>query len=163
MDGGATMATRGRQWALNTLLAREEEASAMAIDTNRETVERLRAIFDKGSLEEMSSELTNATADDFVQEWPQSGERIRGRDNAKAINDNYPKMTGSSPNMNLRRISGEGAHWVVEGTIDYGDGTPVSYVGIAELRDGKLVGITEYFANPFEAPAWRKQWVEKIS
>ena len=135
----------------------------MVIDTNRETVERLRAIFDKGSLEELSRELTNATADDFVQEWPQSGERIRGRDNAKAINDNYPKMTGSSPKMTLRRISGEGAHWVVEGTIDYGDGTPISYVGVAELRDGKLAGITEYFANPFEAPAWRSQWVERTS
>ena len=27
---------------------------------------------------------------------------------------------------------------VIEGTIDYGDGVPVSYVGIAEFRDGKI-------------------------
>jgi hypothetical protein len=59
-------------------------------------------------------------------------------------------------------MSGEGAHWVVEGSIDYGDGTPVSYVGVAELRDGKIVHITEYFGNPFEAPAWRSQWVEPM-
>jgi hypothetical protein len=134
----------------------------MAIDTNRATVERLRAMFESGSLEELSREQYDLTADDYVGEWPQSGERIRGRDNAKAINDNYPKMTGSTPRISLRRISGEGAHWVVEGSIDYGDGTPVSYVGIAELSDGKLVRMTEYFGNPFEAPAWRSQWVEPI-
>jgi hypothetical protein len=135
----------------------------MAIDLNRATVERLRAMFETGSLEDLSREQYDLAAEDFVEEWPQSGERIRGRDNAKAINDNYPKMTGSTPQLTLRRISGEGAHWVVEGSIDYGDGTPISYVGIAELRDGKLARITEYFASPFEAPAWRSRWVEAIS
>jgi ketosteroid isomerase-like protein len=134
----------------------------MAIDTDRATVERLRAMFESGSLDEMSGQLYELAADDFVQEWPQSGERIRGRDNAKAINDNYPQMTGSSPKFSMRRMSGEGAHWAVEGTIDYGDGTPVSYVGIAELQDGKIANITEYFGNPFEAPAWRSQWVERM-
>lgn len=51
---------------------------------------------------------------------------------------------------------------VVESTIDYGDGVPVSYVGIAELRDGKVVKMTEYFANPFDAPAWRVPYVERM-
>ncbi len=135
----------------------------MATDANSATVERLRSLFESGSLEELASQQYELAADDFIEEWPQSGERIRGRDNAKAINDNYPQMTGSTPRLSLRRISGEGAHWVVEGTIDYGDGTPVSYVGITELRDGKVVRTTEYFANPFEAPAWRSQWVEAIT
>ena len=112
----------------------------MANDANRATVERLRAMFETGALDDLARQQYDLAADDFVEEWPQSGERIRGRDNAKAINDNYPEMTGSTPRMSLRRISGEGAHWVIEGTIDYGDGTPVSYVGIAELRDGKLAG-----------------------
>jgi hypothetical protein len=134
----------------------------MAMDANRATVERLRGMFESGSLDELARQQYDLAADDFVEEWPQSGERIRGRDNAKAINDNYPKMTGSTPRLSLRRLSGEGAHWVIEGSIDYGDGTPVSYVGIVELRDGKLVRITEYFGNPFEAPAWRSQWVEPI-
>jgi ketosteroid isomerase-like protein len=135
----------------------------MAIDVNSATVEQLRAMFESGALDELARRQYELAADDFVEEWPQSGERIRGRDNAKAINDNYPEMTGTKPQMTLRRISGEGAHWVVEATIDYGDGTPVSYVGIAELRGGKIARITEYFGNPFEAPAWRSQWVEKIS
>ena len=134
----------------------------MVVDVNRETVERLKAMFESGRLDQLAREQYEIAADDFVEEWPQSGERIRGRDNAKAINDNYPRMTGSTPRMSVRRVSGEGTHWAVEGTIDYGDGTPVSYVGIVELRDGKLVHMSEYFANPFEAPAWRAQWVERM-
>ena len=133
----------------------------MAIDTDRATVERLRAMFRSESLEDLAGALYALASDDFVQDWPQSGERIRGRDSAKAINDAYPRMTGSTPRFSLRRITGEGAHWTIEGTIDYGDGTAVSYVGIAELSDGKLAHVTEYFANPFEAPAWRSDWVER--
>ncbi len=52
--------------------------------------------------------------------------------------------------------------WIVEGTIDYGDGVPVSYVGIGEMRDGKIAKMTEYFANPFPAPEWRAAFVEKM-
>ena len=33
-------------------------------------------------------------------------------------------------------------------------------VSIMELRDGKVVHETQYFADPFEAPAWRRQWVQ---
>jgi hypothetical protein len=64
--------------------------------------------------------------------------------------------------MTFKRLIGSGDVYVVEGTIDYGDGVPVSYVGISELRDGKIVKITEYFANPFEAPAWRAGIVERM-
>ena len=130
---------------------------------NREMAAKFEEVLKTGDFGKLGELIRDYATDDFVEEWPQSGERIRGRDNAKAINDNYPAMTGSTPQMSVRRISGEGAHWVVEATIDYGDGTPVSYVGIAELRDGKIARITEYFANPFEAPAWRSKWVERIS
>lgn len=135
----------------------------MATDPNAATVERLRTVYENESLEDLARAVYELCADDVVQEWPQSGERIRGRDNARAINDNYPQMTGSTPKLTLRSISGEGAHWVVEGTIDYGDGTPVSYVSVTELRDGKIARVTEYFGNPFEAPAWREKWVEHIT
>ena len=57
---------------------------------------------------------------------------------------------------------GGGNTFVIEGTIDYGDGVPVSYVGIGELREDKVARMTEYFANPFEAPAWRAPFVEKM-
>jgi hypothetical protein len=33
---------------------------------------------------------------------------------------------------------------------------------ILELRDGKVWRDTRYFAEPFEAPEWRAQWVERM-
>ena len=100
-------------------------------------------------------------ADDFVQEWPQSGERLN-KDASIRLNDAYPEMTGTKPTFAYKRMLGGGDTFVIEGTIDYGDGVPVSYVGIGEVRDGKITRMTEYFANPFEAPAWRADFVEKM-
>ncbi len=100
-------------------------------------------------------------ADDFVQEWPQSGERLTKAASMR-LNEQYSEMSGKSPSFVYRRMLGGGDTFVVEGTIDYGDGIPVSYVGIGEVRDGKIKKLTEYFANPFEAPAWRADFVERM-
>lgn len=130
---------------------------------NRATVERLQQLLEAGDMAALGRAQQELTADDFVQEWPQSGERIRGRDNARAVDEHYAEATGTKPAFRLRRIVGGGAAWTIEGSIDYGDGTPVSYVGVVELRDGKIARQTEYFGNPFPAPAWRAQWVEPMS
>jgi hypothetical protein len=129
------------------------------IDT---AIERFRKAVETGDMSSLSGALDDIASDDMVQEWPQSGERIRGKANLKRINENYSSATGTSPKAKLRRISGEGDIRTIEMTIDYGDGTPVSYVGIAEFKNGKLAKMTEYFANPFEAPAWRADFVEKM-
>jgi hypothetical protein len=129
---------------------------------NRAAMDQFRKAMDSGSIEEFSAALDAAASDDFVEEWPQSGERIRGKATVKKINEGYSTATGTTPKLKLRRIIGEGDVQVVEGTIDYGDGTPVSYVGIAEFKGGKLNKITEYFASPFEAPAWRADFVERM-
>ncbi len=113
---------------------------------------------DFGNVNELAREYSS---DDFVQEWPQSGERL-SKANAEKIADSYSEKTGTSPTFAYRRMLGGGDVFVIEGTIDYGDGVPVSYVGIGELRDGKITKMTEYFANPFEAPAWRADMVEKM-
>jgi len=125
-------------------------------------VEKYRKAIETGDMGSLSGVLDDIASDDFVQEWPQSGERIRGKANLKRINDNYEGATGTSPKAKFRRISGQGDTRVIELTIDYGDGKPVSYVGIAEFKNGKLAKMTEYFANPFEAPAWRADFVEKM-
>ena len=101
------------------------------------------------------------STDDFVEEWPQSGERLH-RDASARLAEAYPQMTGTQPKFTYKRMLGGGDTFVVEGTIDYGDGVPVSYVGIGEMRDGKVARMTEYFANPFEAPAWRAEFVERM-
>jgi hypothetical protein len=100
-------------------------------------------------------------SDDFVQEWPQSGERL-SKEASIRLMESYGEMSGTAPTFTYRRMLGGGDLFVVEGTVDYGDGIPVSYVGIGEVRDGKVAKMTEYFANPFEAPAWRADFVERM-
>ena len=56
---------------------------------------------------------------------------------------------------------GKGDLWVTEYTIVY-KGQQAYTVSIMEFRDGKVVHETQYFADPFEAPAWRSQWVQRI-
>jgi ketosteroid isomerase-like protein len=97
--------------------------------------------------------------DDFVQEWPQSGERIVGRDNAIAINQNFP---GGLPTMRFRRTLAGGDLVVLEVELTYGDGSRYLGVSVIELRDGKVAKETDYFAQPFQAPQWRAQWVERM-
>ena len=107
------------------------------------------------------AELTQQYAsDDFVQEWPQSGERLT-REASMRLLEAYPERSGTQPQFTYKRMIGGGDVFIIEGTVDYGDGVPVSYVGIGELRDGKVAKLTEYFANPFEAPAWRADFVDR--
>ena len=124
---------------------------------------KLRDLYSSGDIQELARQIPGMATDDLVQEWPQSGERIRGRDNVMAVNESYEGATGTEPKMTLRRIVKPGEAWIVEGTIDYGDGTPVSIVSILEAgADGRITRQTDYFANPFDAPEWRRQWVEQM-
>lgn len=124
---------------------------------------KLRELYSSGDPQELARSVTEMASDDLVQEWPQSGERIRGLRNVIAVNDHYEGATGSAPRITLRRLTAPGEAWVAEGTIDYGDGTPVSIVSILETgADGKITRQTDYFANPFEAPDWRREWTEQM-
>jgi ketosteroid isomerase-like protein len=119
---------------------------------NRATLERtvdamLRGDFDTA---------TAAMADDGVVDWPQSGERITGREACLNVYRNYP---GGPPKYELRRISGGPDVFVVEARGDY-SGTVVYMTSIIEFRDGKIQRQTDYFADAFEAPAWRAGWVD---
>jgi ketosteroid isomerase-like protein len=94
--------------------------------------------------------------DDAVCEYPQSGEVIRGRVNLLALRSHHP---GRPSGFAVRRIVGEGNFWVTEYVITY-EGRGVCTVSIMEFRDGKVARETQYFADPFDAPTWRTQWVE---
>jgi hypothetical protein len=144
----------------STLVWQQPKEGAMGSD-NGATIERMREIYESGSLGDLAREIEELAASDFLQEWPQSGERMT-RDGARRINENYAQATGTEPKFTLRRVVGEGDIHVIEGTIDYGDGIPVSYVGIVEFGDGKVSKLTEYYANPFEAPAWRADYVTRM-
>ena len=96
---------------------------------------------------------------DFVQEWPQSGERIRGAANALAINRNFP---GGMPTIRSRRLVADGELVVSEAELTYADGSRYLGVSVMEFGDGLISKETDYFAEPFVAPQWRAQWVERM-
>jgi hypothetical protein len=96
-------------------------------------------------------------ADDAVLEWPQGGERIRGKADIVAFRSTYP----ARQEFHLHRISGCHDLWVNEYTIRYDD-RPVMAVGIMEFRDGKVIRERIYFGEPWEPPAWRARWVEPM-
>jgi SnoaL-like domain len=95
--------------------------------------------------------------EDAVLEYPQSGERIRGRRNIQITRSQQP----NKKRFAVRRIIGAGALWITEYILTY-DGKPSYTVSIMEFRDGKVERETQYFADPFEAGAWRAQWVERM-
>ena len=96
--------------------------------------------------------------DDAICDYPQSGERIFGRRNLQALRTHHP---GKPSGFDVKRILGKGDLWITECTIVY-EGRPAYTVSIMEFRNGKVLHETQYFADPFEAPAWRSQWVQRI-
>jgi hypothetical protein len=95
--------------------------------------------------------------DGVVIEWPQSGEVIRGKRNIRELRLARPTAT---PTATLRRIIGSGDLWAAEMIFDYA-GDQYYTVLIHEYSDGLIVRETCYYGAPFEAPAWRAQWVER--
>ena len=95
--------------------------------------------------------------EDAVLEYPQSGERIRGRRNIQASRTVQPNRKRFA----VRRIVGAGDLWVTEYVLTY-DGRPSYTVSIMEFRDDKVARETQYFADPFVAPASRSHWVERM-
>jgi hypothetical protein len=144
--------------------------------TNREVVER----FAHAQADPAGGAGDEYIAEDVVEDYPQSGERIRGRANRRAIFDNYPgrgehdfgpnevrRVVGDdqwvmTPAMTLARVNGSGERYTASGLITYPNGEHWHLIQLIELRGGKVARLITYFAAPFEAPAWRAKYVERI-
>jgi ketosteroid isomerase-like protein len=95
--------------------------------------------------------------EDAVLDYPQSGERTRGRSNIQGQRASQP----SNKRFSIRRIIGNGELWVTEYILTY-DGKPSYTVSIMEFKGDKVARETQYFADPFVAPAFRAKWVERM-
>jgi ketosteroid isomerase-like protein len=96
--------------------------------------------------------------EDAALEYPQSGERIRGRRHIQMARSNQP----SKKRFTVRRVIGSGDLWITEYILTY-DGKPSYTVSIMEFSGDKVARETQYFADPFEAGTSRAQWVERMS
>jgi hypothetical protein len=97
--------------------------------------------------------------DDAICDYPQSGERILGRNNLQALRSHHPDKPSG---FDVRRIQGKDDLWITEYTISY-HARASCVVSIMEFRNGKVIHETQYFSDPFEAPGWRSRWVEQIA
>src|SRR5215831_2790685 len=95
--------------------------------------------------------------DDAVLDYPQSGERIRGRRRIQESRTVQP----NKKRFSVRRIIGNGDLWVTEFVLTY-DGSPSYTVSIMEFRDGKIARETQYFCDPFEPGPSRAHLVELV-
>jgi hypothetical protein len=96
-------------------------------------------------------------AADAILDYPQSGERFRGRATISAQRGGHP----ASRHFTVIRISGGGNLWVSECIITY-DGVPTYSVSIMEFAEEHVVHETQYFADPFGAPGWRADLAEPM-
>jgi hypothetical protein len=95
--------------------------------------------------------------EDAVLEYPQSGELTRGRSNIQGQRESQP----NKKRFKIRRIVGSGDLWVTEFVLMYDD-KPSYTVSIMEFSGDKVARETQYFADPFPAPAFRAKWVERM-
>src|SRR5262249_32738125 len=95
--------------------------------------------------------------EDAVLEYPQSGERTRGRRSIQGQRASQP----NKKRFTVRRIIGGGELWDTEFILTH-DGKPSYTVSIMEFRGDKVARETQYFADPFVAPPSRAQWVERM-
>ncbi len=96
-------------------------------------------------------------SDDFVLEWPQSGERIRGRDNYAAMNEQYPAHGRWT--FTINRLMGNQSEAVSDVTVS--DGVQIARaISFFDRHDGKIIRMVEYWPDPFAARENRKHLVE---
>ncbi len=147
----------------------------MDSQTARAKLDQWYKALNSRDFQELAALMTEMCDVEIELEYPQSGERIKGRENNLAVLENYPglpdatikEMHGAedkwvlTPSWTPLRITGTGDNYVVEGRLAYPNGEVWHYVDLFELRNDKVFRVKEYFAAPFPAAEWRAKWVEK--
>ena len=124
--------------------------------TDDETRARITAHWRASELDDVDTEYAIYAAD-AILDYPQSGERFRGLATIKAQRGGNP----AARHFTVVRITGGGEFWVSECVITY-DGVPTRSVSIMEFAQGLVAHETQYFADPFPAPAARSALAEPI-
>jgi SnoaL-like protein len=147
----------------------------MAEPSGRSVVERYARAVEEKDFDALAALVT----DDYVDEMPQSGERVRGKANQLALLRNYPGGVGTveagsarlvgaedrwvlTPAFSVLRIEGSGDVYTYVGIVQYPNGETWQVIAIIELRQGRVAKTTTWYAAPFDAPEWRASFVERF-
>ncbi len=128
----------------------------MNSDHDAEIRERIREHWEASERGDIEAEHA-IYAGDAVLDYPQSGERFRGRAKIQAQRGGHP----AERHFTIRRIVGGGELWVSECEITY-DGVPTCSVSVMQISEDQVTHETQYFADPFPAPAQRAALAESI-
>jgi hypothetical protein len=126
------------------------------MDRDAETRARIERHWTASDLGDADTEQAIYAAD-AILDYPQSGERFLGNSTIRAQRGGHP----AERHFTISRITGAGDLWVSECVITY-DGVPTRSVSIMEFTDGLVTHETQYFADPFPAPASRAALAERI-
>jgi SnoaL-like domain len=143
-------------------------------ESSRGVIERYARTFDTNDLDAQEA----LFHDDVVNEYPQSGERVLGKANNRAVAEQYPgsdvaplsasssRVVGADdeyvvgPSFNVTHITGSGDEFVLVALVTYPNGETWHMIQFIRLRDGLVWRIQSYFGAPFGPPEWRAAWVE---
>jgi SnoaL-like domain len=134
----------------------EGERVSSAIDRDADMRARLQQHWEASERGDLDMEQAVYAAD-AILDYPQSGERFRGRSRIQAQRDGNP----AERHFTVSRIVGGGDVWVSEVVITY-DGVPTHSLSVMEVTDGLVTHETQYFADPFPAAPRRAALAEPI-
>jgi ketosteroid isomerase-like protein len=143
--------------------------------SDREALQVLYEVLRTGDVDALDGIL----AEDCVTDYPQSGERLVGRENLKAMIANYPGGTLQmsdkpttiigdeerymlTPTFNVVKVQGGGDTLVATTRSRYPDGSVWYVMSIVHFHDGMIVRTQQFFAPIFDPPEWRSRWVEIV-
>lgn len=126
----------------------------MTEQETRQVVEKYIQCISDQNLEDLADLLH----EDYVEEFPQSGERIKGKENWRKVYEAFPNM----PEIKGYNLHVAGDIAVLEMLLDYPDSGIALACDILVFEDGKIARNTGYFGQPFAAPEWRSKWVEMM-
>jgi len=119
---------------------------------NRRLIERFWATMNANDWAAMGALLH----DDYSLDYPQSGERFRGRAAAIAINAEYPVVGRWT--FTVRTIVADAAGMATDVVFANGAGE-YRVQSFFAVRDGLIARMVEYYPEPFAAPAERARLV----
>lgn len=104
--------------------------------------------------------LSTLLSPDFVLEWPQSKERVRGPGNFVQMNVEYPSH--GKWVFEVNQLVGSLTQAVSD--VSLSDGTQYGRaISFFTVVNGKITKLVEFWPEPFDAPANRAHLVERMT
>jgi hypothetical protein len=97
----------------------------------------------------------------FILEWPQSNERIRGAENFARMNAEYPTTTGRW-HFKINQLVVQASTVVTQVSVTDGKQSAEA-ISFFTVQGGQITRLLEYWPEPYAAPDNRRHLTEPIA